>query len=822
MRSAGLVLGQTAMTAGVVLACYFLGIGLGAAAARRIHCSPVRCYAGLALGAAAGTLWSLAALRLLARAPAQHGLVVIGVIAAAVLPATLCLGATLPALGAALVGPAGVGQRGGLLYAVNTFGGVAGIAAAGFGLPVLVGVPGMYACAAAISAAAGCIALIVGDRERSGPSVEISASPAPATSRARLRIVAAGTGLFALALEVVWTRLYAQVLHNSVYSFAAIVLVFVVAIAAGSAGTAWLLRYVTSTRYAALALLGAAAATLGGARMFVHATEGLAYVGMESGMGEYVARIVGLAAATAGPAALASGAVLPALWAAWGRSEGAARPLGDLSAANTLGGIVGALGAGFLAIPEIGVRTTLLVAAVGYVVLADIITSVPSRLRASSYAVLVGVAVWNPMQAPLVHLTAGADVLRATFEGPSGIVTVVDHDGDLQLRLDNFYVLGGTAAAANERRLGLVPLLVHPAPRNVAFVGAATGITASAAPALDVDQTLVIELVPEVVAAARDFFGPWNGGLFDRQNVRVVVDDGRRYLAAHPARFDVIVSDLFIPWHPGTGALYARETYETIAQRLAAGGLFCQWLPLYQMTRDEFDIVTHTFLTVFPDATLWRADFYPNRPVVGLVGRLQKGHVDLEAVRERLARLPAWGRDALLATPRGLPMLYLGDLHQVEDLFAAAPLNTYDTPIIEFLAPRLTRMNARGDKDWFAGEALGTFADTLFARGAASPDRVFGPSAAAAAAQRAGFLLYQYALAAARHDDAVAAELQAEVSALVPDVVGAAEQPESIAGLAEAQRTLTRLRSEQARVREELQAMERRLGELGGSRAERP
>ena len=193
---------------------------------------------------------------------------------------------------------------------------------------------------------------------------------------------------------------------------------------------------------------------------------------------------------------------------------------------------------------------------------------------------------------------------------------------DLQLRLDNYYVLGGSAAATNERRLGLVPLLLHPAPRRVAFIGLATGISASAAPALGVADTTVVELVPEVAAAARRHFAAWNGDLLERPDVHLVVDDGRRYLAAHDGPFDVIVSDLFIPWHAGAGSLYTREMYETAARRLAPGGLFCQWLPLYQLTREEFALIARTFAAVFPVATLWRADFYPDRPVVGLVGQL--------------------------------------------------------------------------------------------------------------------------------------------------------------------------------------------------------
>ena len=136
--------------------------------------------------------------------------------------------------------------------------------------------------------------------------------------------------------------------------------------------------------------------------------------------------------------------------------------------------------------------------------------------------------------------------------------------------------------------------------------------------------------------------------------MRLVVDDGRRVLAAEPARYDVIVGDLFIPWHAGAGNLYAREMLETVARRLAPGGLYCQWLPLYQLTREEFDVIARTFLAVFPEVSVWRNDFYPDRPVVGLVGGSTPPTPRHRSHAARLDALPVWSRDPLLEPARGL------------------------------------------------------------------------------------------------------------------------------------------------------------------------
>ncbi len=840
MRSAALVLGGTARTTAAVLGCYFAGLAFGAAAGARSTDQPARRYALLELAATGGAVWSVvvfaslrtdAAQRVLASWPGS-GVVALAI---AILPTTLCLGATLPAIGQALAPRGTVRWRAPLLYTLNTAGAMLGIAAAGFGLPGAIGVRASYGVAAALSASAGLVAFSVAHAADSGAvAAPFSESPRASVgpvdhiegdvSRNRLYVAAASSGALGMGLEVLWVRFFAQVLHNSVYSFTAVTLVVVAGLALGGAAAALLLRRFAAHTVASAALAACAVATISGFWVFVRYTDGLAYFGMRTGLGEYIGRILLLTAATAGPAAVTSGVVLPAFWAVWGDADGAARPLGSLAAANTLGGAAGALAIGFLIVPTIGMRTGILLITLAYVVTAELLGS-GTAVRTIGAAIVLLAAFADPLRAPIVHLRGSSESVRDILEGPSGIVSVVDGDGDLQLRLDNYYVLGGSAAAANERRLGLVPLLLHPAPRTAAFIGLATGITASAAAALEVPDVRVVELVPEVASAARTHFAAWNGSLLERPNVHLVIDDGRRYLQATSEQFDVVVADLFIPWHAGTTSLYAREMYETMARRLAPGGLFCQWLPLYQLTREEFDVIVHTFLEVFPQAQLWRADFYPDRPVVGLVGRLAPAQVDLDGVGARLVALPDWSRDAFLASPLALAMLYGGDLRGDAAAVADATLNSDDRPRLEFLAPRLTRIGADGDKDWFTGEALASYLDELASRtgemeairsdgaavGASEP--ILPATEATHAARRAGRVLYRYALAAVHHDPS-ASQLADEVRRLAPEVVLASEGAGN--ELADTRRDLADLRTEQEHVRRQLESMEHHLETLAG------
>ena len=814
LRSAGLVLGTTAATAAAVVAGYFVGLAAGAWLARGGSDRPVRRYALLELGVAAGAVLSCLAFRALAADGAQRALDAVGtagrvaVVALIVVPVTAALGATLPTLCQALAAPSLVGRRGAALYALNTLGGAVGAAAMGFGLPAVLGVTASYVVTAAASTLAGLVALAIGDAPETTPRDVPATPPSPARG---VWLVAVGGGFVGMGLEILWVTLFAQVLHNSVYSFAAVSLVFLLALAAGAELAAVFLRRVDPARLAAAGLLVAGVATIAGVWTFVSLTDGLRYVGMQTGLAHYVVRIVGLAALTAGPATLASGVVLPALWAAFGERERAARPVGALTGANLVGGAGGALAAAFVVLPWLGLRAGFLLAAVVSLVLAAVLADDDRRLRRLAYAGLVLAVVADPGRAPLTYLDPG-ETVRVIQESAAGIVSVVDTGGDRQLRLDNYYVLGGSAAERNERRQGLLPLLLHPAPRRVAFIGMATGVSASAATALNVDDLTVIEVVPEVAALARTQFGQWNAGLLDRPDVRLVLDDGRRYLAGTGARFDVIVSDLFIPWHASAGNLYSLDMYRTAARRLADGGLFVQWLPLYQLSREEFEVIARTFLAAFPHVTLWRNDFYPNRPVLGLVGAQRPLRVDLERVGARLAGLPAWGRDSLLAAPRAIGMLYVADLSSRPDAIPAGPVTRDDRPVLEFLAPRLTRTSADGDKDWLRGAALADYTEALATRLAGADEPALPPTVGMAEARRAGAALFRYAIAATSGDAARADALMREVGRLVPDVIASAEREAPSAELADVRRNLGRLRSEQERLRQQLQSMEQRLG----------
>jgi spermidine synthase len=177
------------------------------------------------------------------------------------------------------------------------------------------------------------------------------------------------------------------------------------------------------------------------------------------------------------------------------------------------------------------------------------------------------------------------------------------------------YGLGSVRTRFAQERQGLIPLLLHPAPRAALFLGIGTGCSAGAAAGFGGASVDAVEILPEVVAMLpwfRDVNRDLAGRAATHRGVRVLVADARRFVLSTNRRYDVVVGDLFVPWRAGEGALYAREHFEAIRGVLAPGGLFCQWLPLYQLDPRELRVIVRTFLEVFPRASATRAIRFPD------------------------------------------------------------------------------------------------------------------------------------------------------------------------------------------------------------------
>ncbi len=561
------------------------------------------------------------------------------------------------------------------LYGTNTLGGVLGIA-----FILLEGLPRFGLTGAALGAVAGNVfvaagALLLSRRESASPP----AGAAPAESRSLFfneKLLAFASGFAVLAAEVVLQHQFAQVTINSLFSSALVLVMVLFALAISAALLPCLLRWSGGEwQLMSWALFLSCLLCAVQPFLLVPFRGDLNILPYELEPLRYTWEVVKLGALAACPMLIAAGLVFPLLLrAAAGRES--VRPVGTLLAWNGLGGLGGAeLGQAWLA-PTFGLWRSMLVlaalygllfiaASVGWLRARQILSL---RLRVSALMIAITVLAccgWFTGRLPQVGL-ADSERLAEVAVGREGVVATVRRgSADWRMLFNNSYTLGGSQAQFNQERQGLVPLLLHGRPRSVATLGIATGSSvAGAALHPGIEHIHAIELSPLVLKHADQFFTPYNRDVFRDRRVQFIQEDARWVIAAQAGTYDVVVGDLFLPWRTGEGRLFTLDHFANVRRSLKPGGLFCQWLPCFQLTRPQFETIARTFRTVFPDAFLVRGDFYSELPVIGLVGGRGLADTDWAGIDEMCREIRSGGKvtDPLLRHADGVAMLVLGPL----------------------------------------------------------------------------------------------------------------------------------------------------------------
>ena len=532
----------------------------------------------------------------------------------------------------------------------------------------------------------------------------------------KLVVVAAVSGILALALEVLWTRMFQQVLQNSVYTFSIILVIFLLALSTGAFIARLLVRFqVPPWHVLASMTILAGAGALASPFLFFEITDGMNYLGAGEQWSVYLISVFSGAALVLFFPGVAVGSVFPYLLRVAERSGEAGKVLGRLSAINTAGAILGSLVAGFVFLSVFGLWRSFQIVALCYFLLAIWVAFKYSRwiFAVSLASLILAITVADPSGFPGVRLKEKSEQLLASWEGPDGFVSVIERNGSRRIKVNNFYSLGSSAAAEHEQNQTLIPLMPHPMPQKLFYLGMGTGITAGAALRLPSQEVTVAELVPEVVTAASEFFNQDAFGLFTDARARVLARDGRNELRGTSTRYDAILADLFIPWRAGVGNLYSRDHYKTARNRLRAGGIYVQWIPLYQVTDVEFWTIVRTFLDVFPHVRVWRGDFFVDKPILALVGSMDDSPLEPEAIMRNghhLSGQPNLDPATFLAV--SLPF-YAGNLGESREIVPQGPIHSDDYPVIQYQAP-ISHRNARAGKaNWFTGRSLVDFLDRL-------------------------------------------------------------------------------------------------------------
>ena len=325
------------------------------------------------------------------------------------------------------------------------------------------------------------------------------------------------------------------------------------------------------------------------------------------------------------------GATFPAVVGSLGGAAARfGRTIGAAYVANTIGTVVGAGLAGFILIPTFGLRPTMtlgVLAAAGAGLgvwwrlgsprLPRIAELTPALAGLLIIALLpawprevfaAGIGFFAPRLASDDETLADAVSRMRLLYYRDGINTTISVDQTAQTL---FYRSNGRTEAstdpldmANQLLLGHLPMLLHPAPRDVFVLGLGTGITAAAIARYPVQHMDIVELEPAAAQAAR-FFDSYTRKVLDDPRVRLIVGDGRNRLLAMPTQYDVIVSDPSDIWVAGTGSLTTLEYYRIVAARLRPGGVFAQWVHTQTVLPDDLGLLAATFHAVFPRTEIW-------------------------------------------------------------------------------------------------------------------------------------------------------------------------------------------------------------------------
>lgn len=587
-------------------------------------------------------------------------------------PATVAMGATLPLVERFLAGS----QRPfGGYYAANLFGAVAGVNLGIGWLQPEFGLRNSSFILAAFGLVAALLANAVGRRGGLHHGVVWKPALPSAVSSPAMLVPAFALGLAGLGFQTVATRLLALSSTSTIYSVAGTLAVWLLASFLGAA--LWRVMGPKLTGRVTLAMISALAALamLGGIAAGLHLPEAAT---PPKTLGDLLRRETIRALIVTGPAALLLGAAFVALIQR-------TRDLGGNTATaigcNALGGALGPAFGGLLLVPSVGVG-----GAASAIAAALVVGALPRTRGALAVGVVViGCAVGLPFVRPKSGDTAAKVV--AERNGFFGNVRVVEfNDGSRALRVNQRMQMGGTApsAAAAARRHTLLPLLLAPKTESLLFLGVGTGVSLGPATQIPGLQADGVELVPEV-AGLLGSFEPQNGGIRNHPRVRIHVADARRFVRSSERRWDVIVGDLFHPYLDGAAFLYTREHFAAMRDRLAPGGLVCQWLPVYQLDDASFRSITRSFLDVFPEAEAWLLRMDLDSPVIGLLARAPGASPESEwPSRMNQAGWKESLASTALTHPALVRGLHLADASTLKAFVADAVPNTDDRPVVLF------------------------------------------------------------------------------------------------------------------------------------------
>jgi spermidine synthase len=320
-------------------------------------------------------------------------------------------------------------------------------------------------------------------------------------------------------------------------------------------------------------------------------------------------------------------------------------------AANTLGAIVGALGASLLLTVWLGsqraqqlliiiaalsalllvwqekvVATVVSIAAVAAALLAFTVPPLPGMLVAFGRF-----AATQLGQAEIIYVGEGWNAAVAVSERSSGV--------------RNYHNAGKVQASSEpqdmrlQRMLGHLTTLVPKSARSTLVIGCGAGVTAGAV-SVDpgVEQETVAEIEPLVPRVISTYFAEHNFDLVNNPKVRILIDDARHFLFTTDEKFDAITSDPLDPWVKGAAMLYTREFFELVKERLNPGGVVTLFVQLYESNTEAVKSEIGTFFEAFPKGMIFANTYNGGGYDLVLLGQVEGTTINLDEIDARLKK----------------------------------------------------------------------------------------------------------------------------------------------------------------------------------------
>lgn len=705
-----LVIGLTSLSLGVLLGSYMGGMCLGCLLLPRvisIKRHPLRIYAILELGIGLfglAILFGMPLIESIYTGITGYGLfrsVLMRSLIAAIclLPPTILMGATLPAISRWVeTTPKGVSWMG-FFYGGNIFGAVAGCLLAGFYLLRVFDTATATYVALCLNFIVAISAILI---SRIGfYNYNQSVTGSNETYNFKLKVVyitIALSGMAALGSEVIWTRLLSIMLGSTVYTFSIILSVFLVGLGIGSGAGAFLGRKMKRPGFALgicqfLLILAIAWTSYIITYSLPHQPLDLSSF---SNVWYLLQFDLARSAMAVLPPAIFWGASFPLALASValpGLDPG--RMVGWVYASNTIGAIIGSLAFSLIGIPVLGTamsqKLLVVISALAAIIMFSNILSTHKSTGTNftkkiishfsirfagvtaGIVLLVALVINNIHTVPWFAIAYGRyrsnyDYLQSLSktspeqtdekitpiyvgEGQNGSVVVTQLSNGVR----QFHSVGKVQASTDpqdmrlQRMLGHISCLLTENPESVLVVGCGAGITAGTFVTYPEVKKIVIcdieSLVPRVVApifskenyAIADGIQKENPHMVNGKVVRFENDDGRHYISTSNQKFDIISADPIDPWAKGAAALYTLEYFKICKAHLKPGGAMSLWVPLYETSINSVKSLISTFFIVFPNGMIWNNDNNGMGYDIVLFGQDEATHIDIGKLEERLS-----------------------------------------------------------------------------------------------------------------------------------------------------------------------------------------